>query len=118
VILYNDSKLNGFEKDSLYDRLQVKPEHGLVISVNSEFAGYLQEHPGANISLCVDVERKGIACNNVIGFTDNMAPYTVIIGAHYDHLGLNRQGIPVISFTTFKIVTAGIDHLLVVGQDE
>ncbi len=42
IILYNESKLNGFEKDSLYDRLQVKPEQGLVISVNSEIAGYLR----------------------------------------------------------------------------
>lgn len=30
--------------------------------------------------------------NNIIGFLDNGAPYTVIIGAHYDHLGLGRQG--------------------------
>lgn len=30
-------------------------------------------------------ERTG---NNVIGFLDNKAPYTIVIGAHYDHLGL------------------------------
>ncbi len=30
--------------------------------------------------------------NNVIGFLDNDAPYTIVIGAHYDHLGLGRQG--------------------------
>ncbi|NEU66788.1 M20/M25/M40 family metallo-hydrolase [Spirosoma agri] len=29
---------------------------------------------------------------NVIGFLDNGAPYTIVIGAHYDHLGLGRQG--------------------------
>lgn len=26
--------------------------------------------------------------SNVIGFLDNEAPYTIVIGAHYDHLGL------------------------------
>lgn len=30
--------------------------------------------------------------NNLIAFLDNDAPYTIIIGAHYDHLGMGRQG--------------------------
>lgn len=29
---------------------------------------------------------------NVIAFLDNNAPYTVVIGAHFDHLGLGKQG--------------------------
>lgn len=29
---------------------------------------------------------------NVIGFLDNGAPYTIVIGAHFDHLGMGRQG--------------------------
>jgi len=28
---------------------------------------------------------------NVLGYLDNKAPYTVIIGAHYDHLGLGHD---------------------------
>ncbi|HCW07368.1 MAG TPA: hypothetical protein DGG95_08390 [Cytophagales bacterium] len=30
--------------------------------------------------------------NNLIAFLDNKAAYTVIIGAHYDHLGLGENG--------------------------
>ncbi|MEZ4903965.1 MAG: M20/M25/M40 family metallo-hydrolase [Spirosomataceae bacterium] len=30
--------------------------------------------------------------NNVIGFLDNGAIYTIVIGAHYDHLGVGTQG--------------------------
>ncbi|GAB3991149.1 hypothetical protein GCM10028807_20540 [Spirosoma daeguense] len=30
--------------------------------------------------------------SNVIGFLDNEAPYTIVVGAHYDHLGMGRQG--------------------------
>ncbi|MCE3227078.1 MAG: peptidase [Bacteroidetes bacterium] len=33
-------------------------------------------------------ERTG---NNVVGFLDNKAPYTIVIGAHYDHLGLGHD---------------------------
>lgn len=29
--------------------------------------------------------------NNVVGFLDNKAPYTIVIGAHYDHLGLGQD---------------------------
>jgi hypothetical protein len=34
---------------------------------------------------------EGIAYN-VVAFLDNKAPYTVIVGAHYDHLGLGMEG--------------------------
>lgn len=30
--------------------------------------------------------------SNLLGFIDNRAPYTIVIGAHYDHLGLGMQG--------------------------
>jgi hypothetical protein len=30
--------------------------------------------------------------SNILGFLDNNAPYTIVIGAHFDHLGLGRQG--------------------------
>jgi len=33
-------------------------------------------------------ERSG---RNVIGYLDNKAPYTIVIGAHYDHLGLGHD---------------------------
>ncbi|MCE3258622.1 MAG: putative family aminopeptidase precursor [Bacteroidetes bacterium] len=33
-------------------------------------------------------ERTG---RNVVGFLDNKAPYTIVIGAHYDHLGLGHD---------------------------
>jgi Zn-dependent M28 family amino/carboxypeptidase len=33
-------------------------------------------------------ERKG---SNVVAFLDNKAPYTIVIGAHYDHLGLGHD---------------------------
>ena len=31
-------------------------------------------------------------CTNVVGYLDNGADYTVIIGAHYDHLGMGGSG--------------------------
>lgn len=40
-----------------------------------------------------DVNRDGtITGNNVVGFLDNQAKNTIIIGAHYDHLGYGGEG--------------------------
>ncbi len=32
-----------------------------------------------------------VRSQNVVGFLDNGAPYTIVIGAHYDHLGLGHD---------------------------
>ncbi len=37
----------------------------------------------------IDIKEK--SANNVVGFLDNKAPYTIVIGAHYDHLGLGHD---------------------------
>lgn len=37
-------------------------------------------------------EGEGGTANNIVGFLDNKAATTIIIGAHYDHLGLGDQG--------------------------
>lgn len=39
-----------------------------------------------------DTTANTITGTNVIGYHDNGAPYTVIIGAHYDHLGMGGEG--------------------------
>ena len=39
-------------------------------------------------SLANVVDRMGY---NVVGFLDNKAPFTIVIGAHYDHLGLGHD---------------------------
>lgn len=36
-----------------------------------------------------DIKEK--KANNVVGFLDNKAAYTIVIGAHYDHLGLGHD---------------------------
>jgi len=40
----------------------------------------------------VKVENPERKSDNIIGFLDNNAPYTIVIGAHYDHLGTGHIG--------------------------
>ncbi len=44
-----------------------------------------------DIKLKVDIADKKRTGHNVVGFIDNGAAYTIIIGAHYDHLGYGED---------------------------
>lgn len=52
--------------------------------------GYFQEFE-AKVTK-VQVKDSIRIARNVIGFLENNAPKTIVIGAHYDHLGQGRQG--------------------------
>lgn len=92
VILYNEGLLAPVERRLLYARGKVKPGDGPVISVSPGIAAFLQKHPGANISASVNVLRSVSTCHNIIGSISNGAPYTVVVGAHYDHVGISGKG--------------------------
>jgi len=61
--------------------------------------GYLQTFsfkpktdPHQEVTYTVVGNDSTITATNVIGFMDNQAPFTVIVGAHYDHLGYGAEG--------------------------
>lgn len=51
--------------------------------------GYFQPF---GVSIGIDGEAHDLTGRNVVGFLDNGAPKTIVIGAHYDHLGKGFQG--------------------------
>jgi hypothetical protein len=58
-------------------------------------AGYFQEFPYKYSANPHGTDEKDMISGkgrNVIGFLDNGAEYTVVIGAHYDHLGMGHAG--------------------------
>lgn len=61
--------------------------------------GYFQDftftpksHPHGKVNFTDSIGKKTITGRNVLGFINNNAPYTVIIGAHFDHLGYGDEG--------------------------
>jgi aminopeptidase YwaD len=54
-----------------------------------------------------DKKRKG---HNVVGFIDNNAPQTVILGAHYDHLGYGEDGNSMLRNVTNQIHNGADDN--------
>ncbi|WP_317898200.1 M20/M25/M40 family metallo-hydrolase [Aurantibacillus circumpalustris] len=63
---------------------------GLTAYNNSYLRPYnFKKNPDPHDTSLVGIKEK--SSNNVVGFLDNKAPYTIVIGAHYDHLGLGHD---------------------------
>lgn len=91
LILYNSSKT----ADNLsYDRKE-RPEPTTipVLYITREIKRkYLKDESASlDIKLKVDFTEKRRTGHNVLGYLDNGASNTVIIGAHYDHLGYGED---------------------------
>jgi Peptidase family M28/PDZ domain len=87
VIIYNTSSLDdGLQFDG---KDKTTPLDIPVIYISKEAAQKYLNDKSANyeISLRVDVGDKRRNGHNVVGYIDNDASKTIIIGAHYDHLG-------------------------------
>jgi hypothetical protein len=63
-----------------------------VIFAKGKAAELLRDSVITNITVGVGIERIHKKGFNVIGMIDNKAPYSVVIGAHYDHLGYGEEG--------------------------
>jgi aminopeptidase YwaD len=62
-----------------------------------------------DLKLKVDIGDKKRVGNNVIGMIDNGAASTVVIGAHFDHLGYGEDGNSMIRNSTEKLIHNGAD---------
>lgn len=65
-----------------------KKESIPVIFGSSEIEQTLLQDGTFQVEMTVDLEKIELTGHNVLGYLDNKAKNTVIIGAHYDHLGL------------------------------
>ena len=43
------------------------------------------------ISISTDIKENFINTSNIVGFMDNQRAYTIVVGAHYDHLGMGGE---------------------------
>ncbi len=92
LILFNGSKAD----DKLqFDAKDKSPNVKIpVVYVSKDAAKkYLSDKIATlDIHLKVDIGEKNRTGNNVIGYIDNEAPTTIILGAHFDHLGYGEDG--------------------------
>ncbi|HEY0677170.1 MAG TPA: M28 family peptidase [Chitinophagaceae bacterium] len=110
LIVYNSSELE--------DKIAFNPKDrstlaGIpVIYISKASAKKYLSDPSASLDLKLKIElgekkRKG---NNVVGYIDNGAPATVVLGAHYDHLGYGEDGNSMLRNNTTQIHNGADDN--------
>ena len=92
VFLYNSSTIeDGLQFDGKEKQQTVSiPVVYLTKGAVKKFLN--DESATLDIKLKTDITDKKRSGTNVIGFIDNGAPTTVILGAHFDHLGYGEDG--------------------------
>ena len=92
LVVYNTSAIDDKLVFNAKDRSAVSAIPVLYLSkdVNRKFLG--DASASLDVKLKVDIGDKIRKGNNVVGYIDNGAPTTVILGAHYDHLGYGEDG--------------------------
>ncbi|HJS56267.1 MAG TPA: M20/M25/M40 family metallo-hydrolase [Chitinophagaceae bacterium] len=92
VIVYNTSSIDDKLKFDPKDRTE-KLDVPVVYVFNNAAKKYFGDQSATlDIKLKTDVGDKKRTGRNVIGYVDNGAARTIILGAHYDHLGHGEDG--------------------------
>jgi hypothetical protein len=71
---------------------RITPTSIPVIFATREISSVLKDSVVTNCTVGAEIIRIEKQGNNVIGFIDNNATQTVVVGAHYDHLGYGESG--------------------------
>ena len=110
LIIYNTSSIT----DGLKFEPKAKPEllKIPVLYVTAEIKKkYLYDETATqDIKLKVDIGDKTRLGHNVIGYVDNGATNTIIVGAHYDHLGYGEDHNSLFTGTTLQIHNGADDN--------
>ncbi len=93
AILYNTSRIRDNLRYEPKDRPEALPIPVFYLTKEAKRRYLKDESASQEIKGRIGFTEKRRTGHNVIGYLDNGAPYTVIIGAHYDHLGHGEDGL-------------------------
>jgi hypothetical protein len=92
VLFFNSSKEEDVLKFDSKDRSETTPIPAAFLTTIGRDKYIKENNDTYLIDASFSIEPKIRKSKNVVGFLDNGAQYTVVIGAHYDHLGLGEDG--------------------------
>jgi aminopeptidase YwaD len=65
---------------------------------------------GTPVELNVSLKKSELTGHNIAAYIDNKAPYTVVIGAHFDHLGYGHDGNSLDAKKTYEVHNGADDN--------
>ncbi|MBC7873034.1 MAG: M28 family peptidase, partial [Ferruginibacter sp.] len=92
MIFYNTSSIDDKLIFDPKDKSEKLPVPVLYVSKEAARKYFSDRSATLNIKLRTGISEKNRQGHNVIGYIDNRAVTTVILGAHYDHLGYGEDG--------------------------
>jgi hypothetical protein len=92
VILYNTSAIDDKLKFDSKDRTEKLDVPVLYVTKDAAKKYFSDQTATLDIKFKIDVGEKKRTGRNIIGYLDNGAARTVVLGAHYDHLGYGEDG--------------------------
>lgn len=108
VILYNSSSIDDQLQFNSKDRSEVLNIPVLYVSKTAAKKYFTDQTATLDIKMKTDIGEKKRIGNNVIGYIDNGAASTVVLGAHFDHLGFGEDGNSMVR-TGEKLIHNGAD---------
>ena len=109
VIFYNDSKLPDNISFNPKDRSETVSIPVLYATADAKKKYFSDLSASLDIKINVVLGEKKRIGHNVLGYIDNGAEKTVVLGAHYDHLGYGEDG---------NSMYRGTEHLIHHGADD
>ena len=110
LIIYNSSSIADDIKFDAKDKNIISKIPVLYLSYKAKIK-YLSDETGMqSLKIKVNVEEKKRFGHNVIGYINNNAPTTIILGAHYDHLGYGEDHNSLYAGTTPMIHNGADDN--------
>lgn len=92
VLFFNSSSLDDKIRFDPKDRSEPTPIPAAYINTNAQKAYLSDVSSSFQISAKLSISPKIRKARNVVGYLDNKAPLTIVIGAHFDHLGYGEDG--------------------------
>jgi len=94
VVIIADKEAISKMMEQYHKSTRVTTKNALVIVVdNATFDNFSSSvEKMLYIDVVIEIDKQKKIGNNVIGFIDNLAKNTIIIGGHYDHLGYGHHG--------------------------
>lgn len=92
VLFFNSSSLDDKIRFDPKDRSEPAPIPAAYINTPAQKTHLSDASASFQISANLSIVPKIRKARNVIGYLDNKAPLTIVIGAHFDHLGYGEDG--------------------------
>lgn len=91
IFIYNTSARNDELKFDAKDKSETLPIPIVYVTKNAAKKYFSDESATLDVKLKIDIGEKIRTGTNVLGYIDNNAPTTIIVGAHFDHLGYGED---------------------------